>query len=86
MMTVVDQASPWLIPSSTLAAITQLQLGAQMSSSGTGRPNSHPATKTGLRPKRSERVPAKKLVIALTNPNATMNVMAAVAPVNPNSS
>ena len=34
MMTVVDQVSPWLIPSKTLAAITQPQFGAQISSSG----------------------------------------------------
>ena len=50
MMTVVDQVRPWLMPSSTLAAMTQPQVGAQMSSSGTGRPMSQPATRTGLRP------------------------------------
>ena len=36
MITVVDQVSPWLMPSSTLAATTQPQFGAQISSSGTG--------------------------------------------------
>jgi hypothetical protein len=50
MMTVVDQVRPWLMPSSTLAAITQPQLGAHISSSGTGMANSHPAIRTGLRP------------------------------------
>jgi hypothetical protein len=50
MITVVDQHSPWLTPSRTLAATTQLQEGAQMSSSGTGSPTSQPATRTGLRP------------------------------------
>jgi hypothetical protein len=50
MMTVVDQVRPWLMPSSTFAATTQAQLGAQISSSGTGRPISQPSTSTGLRP------------------------------------
>ena len=36
MMTVVDQVSPWLTPSRTLATTTQPQVGAQISSSGTG--------------------------------------------------
>ena len=30
MITVIDQASPWLIPSNALAAIIQPQLGAHM--------------------------------------------------------
>ena len=50
MMTVVDQVRPWLMPSSTFAATTHAQLGAQISSSGTGSPISQPATSTGLRP------------------------------------
>jgi hypothetical protein len=50
MITVVDQHKPWLMPSRTLAATTQPQLGAQMISSGTGTPTSQPATSTGLRP------------------------------------
>jgi hypothetical protein len=58
MMTVVDQVSPWLIPSRTFAATTHAQLGAQISSSGTGSPISQPITSTGLRPWRSDRVPA----------------------------
>ena len=50
MITVVDQVRPWLMPSSTFAATTQPQVGAQISSSGTGRATSQPATRTGLRP------------------------------------
>ena len=45
-----------------------------------------PATRTGLRPYRSDRVPAKKLVAALTMPNAAMKVSVAVKAVSPNSS
>ena len=50
MITVVDQHRPWLTPSRMLAAMIQLQVGAQMISSGTGSPISQPATRTGLRP------------------------------------
>ena len=50
MITVVDQVSPWLTPSSTLAKITHPHVGAHISSSGTGMPMSQPATSTGLRP------------------------------------
>ena len=50
MITVLDQARPWLMPSRTLATMTQPHSGAQMSRSGTGRPISQPATRTGLRP------------------------------------
>jgi hypothetical protein len=59
MMTVVDQVRPWLMPSSTFAATTQPQVGAQISSSGTGTATTHPATSTGLRPNRSDHVPAR---------------------------
>ena len=86
MITVVDQVRPWLIPSNTLANTTQPQTGAQISSSGTGSPMSHPATSIGLRPSRSDKVPATKLVTAFTNPKATMKVIATVIPVRPNSS
>ena len=57
--TVVDQVSPWLTPSSTFANTTQPHDGAQMSMNGTGSATSHPATSTGLRPYRSDSVPAK---------------------------
>ena len=50
MITVIDQARPWLMPSSALAAMTQSQLGAQMIMNGTGRPKSQPRTSTRLRP------------------------------------
>ena len=50
MITVVDQVRPWLTPSRTLAKITHPHVGAHISSSGTGRPMSQPATRTGLRP------------------------------------
>jgi|GEM_PF-1849778 hypothetical protein len=78
MITVVDQVKPWFTPSSTFAKITQPHTGAHISKKGTGSPTSQPATRTGLRPIRSESVPAKKLVIAFVAPNATMNVSAAV--------
>ena len=41
----------------------------------------HPVTSIGLRPSRSDKVPATKLVAAFTNPKATMNVSATVIPV-----
>jgi hypothetical protein len=83
MMTVVDQVRPWFTPSRTLAAITQPQLGAKIRMNGTGSPTSHPATSTGLRPNRSESVPAKKFVTALTVPNARTNDSVAVNAVIP---
>jgi hypothetical protein len=58
MMTVVDQVSPWLMPSRTFAATTIHHCGAQISSRGTGRATSQPAISTGLRPYRSDQVPA----------------------------
>src|SRR5438067_3871887 len=78
MITVVDQVRPWLTPSRAFAATTQPQFGAKISSGGIGRATSHPETSTGLRPNRSDSVPAKKLVTALTAPNARMNVSALV--------
>jgi len=84
MMTVVDQVRPWFTPRNTLARMIQPHDGPQISNSGTGRPMSQPATRTGLRPTRSDRVPAKKFVTALTAPNATMKVNTAVNAVRPN--
>ena len=84
MLTVVDQVRPWLMPRRTLARITQPQVGAQMSRIGTGKPISQPAISTGLRPARSERVPATKFITALLRPKATMKVNAVVSAVNPN--
>src|SRR5258708_3982496 len=85
MMTVVDQHKPWLMPSSMLAATIQPQDGATMSKTGTGSPNSPPATSTPLRPIRSERCPAPRLVSALTTPKLTMKESPAVAEASPNS-
>ena len=85
MITVVDQVRPWFTPSRTLAKITHPQLGAQINRSGTGMAMIQPATSTGLRPKRSDRVPAKKLVAAFTIPNAAMKVSVEENAVSPNS-
>jgi len=41
--------------------------------SGTGTPTSHPAISTLRLVKLSERVPAKRFVIALASPNVAMN-------------
>ena len=49
MLTVIDQVSPWLMPSRTFAAITRAQLGPQASMNGTGRPMPQPATRMALR-------------------------------------
>ena len=59
MMTVVDQVRPWLTPSSALATSTQVHDGAHISRNGTGTATSQPATSTCLRPKRSDRRPAR---------------------------
>jgi hypothetical protein len=59
MMTVVDQVRPWLTPSSAFAKSTHDQLGAHIRRNGTGGGDSHPPTSTCLRPKRSERRPAR---------------------------
>ena len=69
-----------------MAKITHPHVGAHINSNGTGRPISQPAISTGLRPKRSDRVPAKKLVPAFTMPNAAMNVSVEENAVRPNSS
>src|SRR5690349_11754033 len=85
MMTVVDQHSPWLTPSRTLANTTQPQLGAQMRSSGTGSAATQPATSSGLRPIRSASRPAKRFASALTMPKLTRNERTTVLEASPNS-
>src|SRR5687767_13332094 len=85
MMIVVDQQSPWLIPSSTLARTIQSQLGASMMMIGTGNPKSQPATRICLRPMRSENRPANRLASALTTPKETMKESAIVREARPNS-
>src|SRR2546425_5893765 len=85
MITVVDQHSPWLTPSNTLANTIQPQLGAQMMSSGTGSPASQPATSSGLRPIRSASCPAKRLASALTMPKLTRKESTTVFETSPKS-
>ena len=50
MTTVIDQASPWLMPSRALAATIQAQLGATAISSGTGRATAQPRISSRRRP------------------------------------
>ena len=72
MITVIDQARPWLMPSRALAAMTHSQLGAQMIMKGTGRPTSQPSTRTRLRPQASASWPETRLAKAFTTPKLTM--------------
>src|SRR6185437_14379504 len=72
MMTVIDQASPWLMPRRPLAAITHPQLGAQIIMNGTGNPTSQPRTRTRLRPQESASWPEIRLANALITPKLTM--------------
>src|SRR2546430_4132584 len=76
MITVVDQVRPWFTPSSTLAATTQPQLGAQISSGGVGSATSHPATRTRLRANRAGQAPAEELGTPLSSPHARMDLNA----------
>lgn len=73
MITVMDQAKPWLSPSSTLAATTHSQLGAATIMKGTGKPSSQPITSTRLRPQASASWPDTRLAKALTTPKLMMN-------------
>src|SRR5579863_4294864 len=73
MITVIDQAKPWLMPSSAFAAMIQLQLGPQAIMNGTGRPKSQPTMSRYRRPYRSARCPDTRLAQALTTPKLTMN-------------
>src|SRR5678815_3034723 len=59
--------------------------GAQITRSGTGTPNSQPATSTCFRPKRSPRRPARRFVSAFTTPNVAMNESAALRDTIPKS-
>ena len=86
MITVIDQANPWLMPSSALAAMTQPQLGAHMIMNGTGRPNSQPRTSTRLRPHLSASWPETRLARAFTTPKLTMKETTSVVDAMPNSS
>ncbi len=68
---VIDQVSPWLTPSRTVAATIQFQLGPHSSISGIGSAASQPNNSTRLRPMRSESRPATKFITPFTKPNAT---------------
>ncbi len=85
MTTVIDQASPWLMPSSTLAATTQAQLGATATSSGTGNAKAQPATSSRRRPTEAAKAPAPRFVKALASPKATMNDRTAALEASPKS-
>ena len=78
IFTVIDQVNPWLIPSRTLAQITQPQSGAQIKIMGTGNPNSHPAMSIRRRVTLWARFPANRLDKALEIPKVAMKEMAAV--------
>src|SRR3989440_12989745 len=73
MMTVVDQAKPWLIPRNTLAATTIAQLGAQIIMGATGRAATHPRARNGFRPYRAEECPAGGVVAAVAGTVAAGN-------------
>src|SRR5579859_3450422 len=80
MFTVIDQASPWLTPSSTLAATIQPHAGAYASRNGTGSPAAHPATNRVLRVCRAVSGPVARLATALVTPNAMMKLKTARYP------
>src|SRR5579859_873639 len=86
MITVIDQANPWLMPSRALAAITQLQLGPHMIMKGTGRPTSQPRIRTRLRPQASASWPETRLASALMTPNEMMKDTTSVVDSSLNSS
>src|SRR5215211_3719211 len=85
MTTVIDQASPWLMPSSALAATTQAQLGATAIRSGTGSAAAQPRISRRRRPRRSAPTPATRLVSDLASPNATMKLRTAALDASPKS-
>src|SRR3989339_1046446 len=85
MMTVVDQQSPWLIPSRRLAPVIHPHEGAHIRMKGTGRPTIQPPTRSLFRPILSENLPAARLVNALTNPNPTMKDRMTLLETSPNS-
>ena len=85
MLTVMDQARPWLIPKNTLAIMIHPQEGAQININGTGIANSHPDTSIRRRVTLWERLPAKRLVTALARPKVAINETMADLEVMPNS-
>src|SRR5437879_11124723 len=71
MLTVVDQARPWLTPRSTFAKTTQPHDGATMISTGTGKAAPQPTSSTVRRPNRSANRPAGELGAAWHRPKQT---------------
>src|SRR5215468_8321480 len=76
MFTVIDQASPWLTPRSTLAATIHHHAGAQASMNGTGSP----ATSRLFLVCRAVSGPAARFVSALVTPKAMMKLNTARYP------
>ena len=75
IMTVIDQESPWFIPSSTLAATIHRHSGAH-DRNGSGSPT-QPSTSVFLRPQLSASCPETWFVTALTMPKLTMKEVTA---------
>ena len=74
------------MPSRTLAATIQPQLGATAISSGTGSATAQPAISSRRRPRRWASAPAPRLVNAFARPKATMNDSTAALEPRPKSS
>jgi hypothetical protein len=74
------------MPSSTLAATIQFQVGAQMIMKGTGSPMTQPKTNTCLRPRLSASCPDTRLVNAFVTPKLMINEATTVVDVILNSS
>jgi hypothetical protein len=72
MMTVIDQESPWLVPSSTLAATIHSQGGAHIIRNGTDSPTIDPNISVFFRPQVSASWPEMRFVTALTTPKLMM--------------
>ena len=85
MITVEDHANPWFMPRSALAPTIHHQLGANRMSTGTGRPMSHPRSRTGRRARRSVSQPAARLANALVSPKVAMKDNAEVVDAMENS-
>ena len=87
MLTVMDQASPWLTPNNRLAAMIQPQAGAQIDDSGTGMPIIQPAMaiRMRLRVNRWAKGPTSRLEAAYARPKVAMKETTAVLEVMPNS-
>src|SRR5213593_4505871 len=85
MITVIDHAMAWFAPSKTFARSIHHHAGAWIMRNGTGRANSHPTTRIGLRPMRSDARAATRLMTAFVTPKLTMNEVMAVFEVSPNS-